>query len=409
MNYTTNTQVAVYPFTRQSEGEEIVIGRPDTSVFLVLPFDAVELLDHLSNGKTVGEAKFLYQQKYGKVPDLEELLEVLESKGFVQLLVKNRTNQSYVAINKNNSSLKFHFTNFPRSLAQKLFSYQVLVSCGVLIGLALVALVVEPSLVPGWNAHFFPQNLTLMRLLVLTMGYFTVFLHEMAHLVAARAVGVSSRLGIGHRLWVLVVETDMTGVWGIPRSQRYLPLLAGSLLDATSASILILLLFAESHGWLVFPAIIVQLSRAMLLTYLLRLLWQCYLFVRTDFYFVVANIFRCKNLIKDTEVFLRNQVAHVWHSIRQVDQSHIPPREMQAIACYAWLWVLGRVAAIAVLIFISLPLTWHYGLVIFSIFNAGFQAHPYAFIDALLLTWLSLITQGAGVLLFIRSLYKSLR
>jgi hypothetical protein len=52
-----------------------------------------------------------------------------------------------------------------------------------------------------------------MQLLVMVIGYATVFLHEMAHLVAARgAVGVSSRLGISHRLWYLVAETDMTGV-----------------------------------------------------------------------------------------------------------------------------------------------------------------------------------------------------
>lgn len=408
--YPGGARVAVYPFTRQFEGQEVMIGRSDTAVFLVLPSDAVELLDDLAKGKTVGEAQSLYQQKYGEVPDLEDLLDILEQKGFVQLYLKDKAAQSHSVIKTTSrlrtakpTPVRFHFANFPRSLARRVFSHHILISCGVLIGLALVAIALDSSIVPGWNAHFFKENFTLMRLVLLPINYFTLFLHEMAHLVAARAVGVSSRLGISNRMWYLVAETDMTGIWAVPRNQRYLPFLAGSLLDATSAAVLVLVLFAQDYGWVMLHPVVFQLSRAMLLTYLMRLLWQCYLFIRTDFYFVIANFFRCKSLMKDTEVFLCNQLARICRSIRRVDQSHIPVGERGVIRWYALLWLLGRIAALCSLLFITIPLLWHYYLMIFAVLNAGYQANPYAFIDGLLMAFLILAPQGFGFWLWIRS------
>lgn len=414
-NYTSNTHVTVYPFTRQEEGEEVVIGRLDTAIFLVLPRDAVELLDYLIEGKTVGEAQSLYKQRYGEIPDLSDLLDNLECQGFVQPLKRQIEESQVLSRTTNRTSrsksvaVNFHFTNFPQPLARKIFSYHTLLSSGVLIGLALIALIIEPSIVPGWDALFFRENLTLMRLILSLIGYLTLFLHEMAHLVSARAMGVSSRLGISNRMWFLVAETDMTGVWSIPRSQRYLPFLAGSLLDAVSASILILIFFAQNYGWLVLCPFVFQLGRATLLIYIMRLFWQCFLFMRTDFYFVIANFFGCRNLMKDTEAFLWNQITRFWQWARPVDQSHIPVAEMQVVRWYALFWILGRIAALGSLVFISIPLLWNYCSQVLTVLSVGYQANPYAFIDAFLMTMLVLGPDSAGFLLWIRSFRTSLR
>ncbi len=413
--YTASILVAVYPFTRQSEGEEVVIGRLDTTMFLVLPSDAVELLDYLADGKTVGDAQSLYQEKYGEVPDMEEFLDSLERKGFVRPRVKDRADQSatmettFVPRSTRSAPVRFHFANFPQSLARRLFSRPVLIICGVLITLALASIFVDPSIFPGWQAYFFKENVTLTVLVLIMLDCVALFLHEMAHLVAARAVGVSCRMGISNRMWILVAETDMTGIWGVPRNQRYLPFVAGALLDAVSASALILVFFMESRGWIVLHPVVFLLGRAMLLNYLFGLLWQCYFFIRTDFYYVIANFFRCKSLMKDTEVFLRNQVARIFRSCRLVNQSHIPVAEMRVIRWYALLWLVGRIAALGYLIFISIPLMWHYYLAIFAVLSAGYQANPYAFIDALLMVLVVFAPQGVGFWLWIRSFRSSQR
>ncbi|MBW4575437.1 MAG: hypothetical protein KME08_09160 [Aphanothece sp. CMT-3BRIN-NPC111] len=406
----SDTLVSVYPFIRQPDGEDVVIGRSDTGVFLVLPLDAVELLDYLSEGKTVGQAQSLYQEKYGEVPDINELLEVLELNGLVQILGTDKYELT-ATLRKTNSQqrsaqpkpIRYHFSQFPQALAQKIFSRQVLIGSGVVIGLGLLAVTIDPSIIPGWKAYFFKENVTLMLLLLTLINFTAVFLHEMAHLIAARAVGVSCRLGFSNRLWILVAETDMTGVWGVPRSQRYLPFLAGPLLDAVSASILLLVLFAQKQSWFALHPVIFQLAQTMLLSYLLALLWQCYFFVRTDFYYVIANFFNCKSLMKDTGVFLQNQMPQFIRRTRKIDQSHIPAAEMRAIRWYALIYVLGRIVAGYCLILISIPLMWNYLVLLVTTLSAGYQANPYAFMDALVIVLLSLPLQVAGLWLWIRS------
>ena len=409
--YTLDTCVTVYPFTRHVDGEEIVIGRTDTMTFLALPAEAVEILDYLAQGKTIQQVQTLYQEQYGEVPDIAEFLELLESEGFVQPKAaavteqQDRAEQSFVVLPSTHATPTFHFVNFPQRVAELIFKPVALIGYGLIIVLALVAAIIEPSVIPGWSAYLFTTNMTIMVLSLTALTYSTLFLHELAHLVAARAVGVPARFSIGHRLWVLVAETDMTGVWSVPRNKRYLPFLAGSLLDAVSAAVLILVFFAEQRAWISLPPVVFSLGRALLLAYLLRILWQCYFFVQTDFYYVITTLLNCKNLIGDTETYLQNIAARFIGWLPQVDQSHIPAKEMRTIRWYALVWLGGRIVALSVLLLVSLPLMYTYLLTVSSTLQAGFAANPYAFIDSLVLGSLFLVMQGTGFWLWFRSLY----
>lgn len=231
----------------------------------------------------------------------------------------------------------------------------------------------------------------------------TVFLHEMAHLVAARAVGVDSRLGISNRLWILVAETDMTGIWGVPRRQRYLPFLAGPLFDAVLASLFLLSLFAGRSGWVSLSPMAVRLLSGALFVSFMRLLWQCYFFLRTDLYFVVANYFGCKNLMADTATFLRNQTALLMRKLQPVDQSHIPAGEMRVIRGYSLVWVAGRAVALGTLCLISLPLMWHYGVAIITTLGMGVGQNPARFVDVVVIGTISLTLQVTGLYMWIRN------
>jgi putative peptide zinc metalloprotease protein len=397
--YTNDTKIIFHDFTRQYEGEDVVIQSSLTGIPLVLPIDAIEILDDFSSGKTLDEVRKNYEQKYGEVPDLEDLLDILEKQGFINSPSSDNKIQK--------DAVKYHFVNFPQVWAKKIFSGKSLIIYFVIVTFAIIILFIDPSIFPGWRASFFTQNLTLMKLVLIFFDFATLFGHEMAHLIAAKAVGVSSRLGISNRLWHLVAETDMTGVWGIPRKLRFLPLLAGSLLDMVSASFLVLILFAEHHKWLMFSGTITQLFSAMLLTYLMRLLWQCYFFIRTDFYYVFTTRFQCKNLMVDTEVFLLNKLHFFIPAIKKMSQSSIPLGERKIIRFFALFWILGRIVAFASLFYIEIPLLWNYCAEIISIVSQGYQTNSYAFFDALLMAILIIVPQLVGFFLWFRSFYLS--
>jgi len=431
--FTPEVKVAVYPFTRQAEGEEIVIGRVDTGVFLSLPPDAVEILDLLRAGETVGRTREIYGQKYGETPDMEDFLGFLHGKGFVrvydpeaaraarpvdvQAASDSQTNpQTNAQTNSPTdsqvpaaSAVRYHFADFPVPLARKLFGVTALSIGSVIFALAVAAAFLDPSVRPHRDSLVFSEHRTLKTLALMMMGYTTVFIHEMGHLIAARAVGVSSRLGISSRMWVLVAETDMTGLWSVPKRQRYLPMLAGPVIDVVSASLITLVLFGHHQGWIALHPVAVELGSAMVVVYLLRLLWQCFFFVRTDFYYVIAAFFGCKNLMKDTQVHIRNLSRRFFGNRPPVDQSSIPEGERRVIRSYAWVWLLGRVAAMWMLFFVTLPVAGQYIRASGATLMAGFSGDSYAFLDALFIVVFYLFPLGLGMGLWIRGLIKQRR
>jgi putative peptide zinc metalloprotease protein len=404
--YTRNTVVAVRPFTRQREGEEVIIGSAETGVFLAVPPEAVELLEHLAQGKSVGEVSDLYQQSHGEAPDLDDFLSLLQSKGIVEPLVENNGGGSSPSTSRQPARPRYHFSNFPQPLAQRLFSQPVLAGCLLLIALALGAIIRYPSLLPVPRDLYFPDHRALTWTILIAAMYATIFAHELGHLIAARAVGIKSRMGISHRLWYLVAETDLTGLWAVPKRQRFMPMLAGALIDAVSAALLVLLLFAHRQEWLVLPSLWLRLVRAMAFTYLMRIAWQFFLFVRTDLYYVIATLFNCRNLLTDTQVLLRNQMARVIPWIRPMDQSGIPASERRVIRAYAVLWVAGRIWALSVLLMITVPICLNYVRNLAGAFRTGYSANPSDFTDAVVLTTYFLVPLMAGLMLWIGGIVR---
>jgi putative peptide zinc metalloprotease protein len=412
---TSDARLAVFPFTRQIDGDEIIIGRVDTGVYLALPPDAVEILDHLAGGKTVSEVEEVYRQQYGETTELEEFLITMEEKGFLLpipcdgAILPPQELRSLFAARSLLGKRRYHFTNFPQATARRVFSRGVLITSGVLIALALIVIILNPSVVPGWSALYFPTHRTLFAWLTTVFGLTTLFMHEMAHLVAARACGVESRMGISHRLWILVAETDLSGLWSVPRRERYLPFLAGAIFDAVCASILILLVaMKEFYIFALSPALL-RLVNAAIFTLLLRLLWQCFFFVRTDFYYAISTFLNCKNLMADTEIFLRNKAAAIFRGIRPVDQSHIPHNEMRVIRGYSVVWIIGRLLAFSSLLFVTIPLGVKYCRALFVTLTDGYARNHYSYLDALALSGFSLVTILAGASLWIVSLAKRWR
>jgi hypothetical protein len=403
------TQVTVFPFTYRVEGDEAIIANASQTAFLAIPRPALDLLTDLAAGRSTGEAQAAFALKYGETPDVDDFLEVLAAEGFIatdahQVLEPANSSDNIVQ-SAPAQSRRYHFESIREPTARRLVSQPVLGGCGLLIAFALLAIALDPALFPPPTVLVFTHDLTLFSVIATIFVLGTIFLHELAHLIAARAAGVPARLGVSHRLWFLVAETDLTGVWLASPGQRYLAFLAGPLLDATSGALLILVLWTNRQlVWL--PPLAVELIRVFLFTYIVRLLWQCYFFLRTDFYYVFATFFRCKNLLEDTQNWLGNQLARVVTRFPIVDQSAIPARERRVIRAYSIVWLAGRALAFASLILITLPILWGYGRELAQLFFGG-SGNLYVLADAFIWTMLTLATPVGGLFLWLRQLYRS--
>ncbi|WP_163786135.1 site-2 protease family protein [Myxococcus vastator] len=406
--YQATSTFVTAPYTQQADGEEVIIGLPEQGIFLALPPDAVELIDQLRNGKTLGEAEAFYIAKYGEVPDSEGLIQALEQRGFLRDAARAPVAKAPEAGEPRKAApVRYHFAGFPQRLAQRIFGTWAFAVYGLLVALAIAAVCVEPTILPRWSSLVVSRNMTATVLVLMVLSYVMLFLHEMAHLIAARAVGVSCRMGIGHRLWILVAETDMTGVWAIPRRQRYLPFLAGPILDLVLAALLLLSLFASARGWVQLPPTGQWLLRASLIMLAFRMLWQFHFFLRTDFYCVFVTLFGCKNLMGDTEAFLKHSVRGLLRRPRQAGNplDAVPPRERPVIRAYAGFWVVGRAVAFIVLFGIQLPVVFAYVRSVVGVLSSPGD-HFHMLVDALMLSTLAVFTLGTGMFLWLRSLMR---
>lgn len=400
--YAGETKVRVCPFARREEGEAVTIGDLRRQVFLTIPSEGLVILDTLVEGGTVAEASDCYQAQYGEAPDVEDFLEALESAGFVS----PATDEDELVPAGGGRSVDPAPPPgwLSPARARRLCHPTVVVSCVLLVALATVLVATDPAVIPGPTVLVFKEHLAAVSMAMFAFAMAGVALHELAHLVAARAAGVPARIGVGHRLWIFVAETDMSGIWMAPKRARYLAFMAGPLVDAASVSLLIGVVWAQRGGLIALSAFQAQVVGACILLYLLRLLWQCFFFVRTDFYFVVATACNCRNMLADTQDFLHNRMTRVFRWWRPVDQSSIPVREMRIIRWYSGVWLVGRLAAFFSLFVVTLPVLWRYAVALGPVL-IGHHSR-YSLVDALVFGVVTISIEGTGLVMWVRSLLR---
>ncbi len=402
--YPPDSLVTVRPYTHRRDADTATIGDVDRQVYLAIPNEGLDILEWLAAGHTVGAAASKYQEKYAETPDMEDFLLALEDEGFVApASAPVPAAEAVPARPQFRKSWTMDWLS--QRTAQRLVSLPVLVVCGIVIVAAVALVVDDPGVLPTpGKALLFPYDFALLTWITVAAALAGVTLHEVAHVVAARAAGVPARIGIGNQLYVLVAQTDMTGIWLAPRRHRYLAFMIGSIVDAFSGAFLIGLLWADRHGLMHVPRTLVLLSYAVLLGYLTRLGWQWFLFLRTDGYYVISTAAKCKNLLGDTEDYLRNLLAKLRLYRHRVDQSGVPRREMRIVRVYALVWILGRLFALSVMGFVGIPVIWSYVYqVLLAVTGQHSMFHTFDFVT---ITVLTLALDGGGLAVWVVGLVR---
>lgn len=413
--FPADARVAVPPFAQRREGDNVTIGDPARGVFVEIPAEGLEILDALGSGATVGEAALRYEQGHGDKPDLEDFLSALAAVGLIRAGGRHDQEGS---LQPGRSPLPTSHVAPSRepdgnpgwtapALARRLVGVPIVGTLALAAASGIALLILDPRLIPSPDVLVFHRHLAVMSAALFALSLAGVMVHELGHLLAARASGVPARIGIGHRLWILVAQTDMSGIWLAPKRRRYLAFLAGPLIDAASTAILLAVLWSARRGWLALSPSAARFLGAVLWTYLLRLLWECFVFVRTDFYYVLSTALGCKRLLGDTEDMLRNQLARLRSSIRTVDQSGIPPRERRAIRAYSIIWLAGRVLAMTSLVFITLPVFGAYVAGVVRLLSGARTS--YGAVDVVVLGAIGIGVPAGGLYLWIRSLYLDVK
>jgi hypothetical protein len=197
----------------------------------------------------------------------------------------------------------------------------------------------HPQLRPRPGNLVFSRSLVAVQLGLLAFEILGVACHETFHVLAGRRLGIPSRIRLSHRLYFLVVETSLDGLLSVPERKRYLPFLAGMLADVVAFSALTVAAGAGLPSWAGALALgVAYLS-------LLRLMWQCFLFLRTDLYYVLATALGCNDLHAAAWGSLRNRFRALTRRAPFADAGAWSPRDRAVSRWYAP-FALGGVAVI---------------------------------------------------------------
>jgi hypothetical protein len=317
----------LHPLTYLEEGDDVTVGRADIDSYGVFPRDGADLVRRLEQGDSPAEAARWYEQQYGETVDVAEFLEVLED---LDLVV--RDGQAVAPV----QAVRW------RRLGVALFSPPAWVAYAAIVVAALVAMVRNHSLVPRYQHLFFTRSsLTLLTLGIVLGQVPWMLLHEAFHALAGRRLGLNSKLSIGRRFYYLVFVTSLDGLVAVPRSKRYLPMLAGMMLDTLVAASLTLAAAALASTTGV-GALFYKLLLSMAFGVVLRLAWQFYFFLRTDLFFLATTVLGCNDLQGASRQYLSNRARILLGRRSRVEPMDAWTARDGAVArWYSWLMVAG--------------------------------------------------------------------
>ncbi len=352
------SRVSMHELAIRAEDDDWIVGRTSTGEFVALPELGVTVIGLLSPDRALGDV----QEELALAGDPDETIEVVD---FVEQLAELGFVRAIDGIEIGDAEIDGHGEIEPSlpwirsAYVSWLFSPPLLVAYAAAIAAAIVALAIQPHLLPGYRDLFIARSPTTLVVADTAITLILMGLHELAHLIAARSVGVPARISWGTRLFDLVAQTSMPGVWAVGTRLRMRCYLAGMALDVLLASALIL---GEAAGNL--TGVADHVARATVALLVLGIAMQLLVFKRTDIYFVLADLLRARNLHDDACVYLLASGTSALRRLRRDRGSTASTgpvfgleqrdnREFRLIRSYAWIMLVGSVlSALALTAFI---------------------------------------------------------
>ncbi|MEV4228955.1 hypothetical protein AB0J81_17975 [Streptomyces bobili] len=366
---------------RPDRGEWIV-GRQGQDQIVALPEIGLTALRLLTAGSTVEEARTSLRANTGRDLDVGAFVERLAGAGLVASIGDRLIDSEPSPV------------SFPRLRSNHVRWAMSPVLHGFVLVVPVIALLIalwEPRALPSWGDLLWAEYGTFNLLVQGAVASCLIALHEIAHLVTARAAGVPGRIALGTRLQFLVAQTEVSGIWLKGRRERLTVYLSGLALDGAIWGGCVV---ARFLGW------DSPLLSVIAMTLLAALANQCLVFMRTDLYFVVQDLTGCRNLYADTGRYVRYLAARMCGRRRQNPLRSLRAAEQRFLKAYA----LGAVAGTVACVFVGLQLLTDVTLPLFtrSLTELVHGVDPWGRLDAFVTVLVLAGLQGTWVRLWWR-------
>ncbi len=340
-----STRVRLHDLRVRADGADWVVGRVETGEFIAVPEVAVAALRLLGAGLTVDDTRERLRAEHGRDIDVAGFATSLVGLGFVAAVDDRQVAGPPVP--------KPTLPALRPGHVRWVLSWPVAATLAVLAAAAAVVLVRRPDLLPVYRDLFWSGRASAVLAGNAALAWSIILLHELAHLVTARAAGVPGRMSLSTRLQFLAAQTDVSGIWAAPRRQRLAVYLSGLAVNVAVAATAVLVRAASTPG-----TVADRVGAATVAVSMLIVAPQLLVFMRTDVYFVLQDLAGCRNLYADGSAYVRWWARRLRHPLRPapVDPgTALPVRERRAVRAYAVLLAVGTAACLAVAATVTVP------------------------------------------------------
>jgi molybdopterin/thiamine biosynthesis adenylyltransferase len=326
------SRLDLLPLSIVQDGEDYVVGHPPSATFISVPEVGVVALRELLAGRTIGEAGEAASVHAGQTVDIVDFAQALEDAG----LVATAAGSARTGAQRDRRWI----AAVPQRLARPLFSTAAWAAYGTLFAACVAVFVLRPAYWPSFEDFLFYPNVAFCIVFLTVVSLVLTACHEVFHWLAARAVGVPARFELGRRLFLPVIETDLSQLWSVPRRQRYGPFLAGMAFDTVVLALALLPRVAWGEGFIGLPPLLYRFLGVIVLFQVFSLGFQTVVFLKTDLYAVMTALLRCRNLQRVTYLATKSRLMPLpERQRRELNDAH--PRDVRVAPVFALLSAAG--------------------------------------------------------------------
>lgn len=323
MRLTSEAKIILRPLAIRQDRKSYIVEDVTSHEYYEMPKIFVDAIEMIQKNKALGEIEVELNKQYpSENVDLIDFANQLIELELVKEIDGKEI--SYQQLNDTSSG----FSWIPPTFARLFFHKWSMSGFGLLFFINIILFLWNPDLIPSYRDVFVFDVMSFNILAWIFITFCTVMVHEFGHVFAARAHDLPTTMGISHRLFFVVFETDLSRAWSLSPKERNVLYLGGVCFDQV-------VLFGALIGQLLVPT--ADLLAIIVLDVFIRTIFQCCLYMKTDFYYVLENVTGCYNLMENGKQYVSRWLPF----IREQEQTETFTGEEKIVKMYALFYIAG--------------------------------------------------------------------
>lgn len=297
LQVTTDSILCLHELEIRKDKKNYIIEDLVTHEFYEMPVVCIDAIELINSGLSLGEIERLLIEKY---PD-EEIDLLVFGQQLLDLDLVEMVDGTKVSVEKTRNHDELGLKWISPKIGKIFFNRFTRFFYPLFLIINIILFIKDTNLFPRYQDLFVFDTMMFNILLYAGVSIVLIFVHESGHILASRSFDLPTKLQIGNRLFFVVFETDLTQGWKLSSKDRNLLFLAGLYFDSFILLVALVLKMSNPFSNEIMNGIIGLIT----FDIVIRIIYQCCIYMKTDLYYVFENSTGNYNLMESGIEFIK--------------------------------------------------------------------------------------------------------